>query len=405
LKILTVHPSGSFGGASKSIITLQKFLQKELSPYSVICPAGSAAKHFLDNHYKVNLVRHISQFDNTKYGFYKKVRWIVVLRELFYFFHSYSSIKREILRNNFDVIHLNEVTLAPWAGLISRFTDAPIIIHVRSLQREGAKDKRTRWLYRMLKNDVTTIIAIDETVRSSLPKELPVTVIHNSLEVDVNRQLSDGFRTRFRVAIVGVLLKLKGIYEFLEAVRILVRERGYDIEFYIVGENPRELSGLKAVILDMLDLAHDVRRDIEAFVATHSLQNHIVVTGFVDDVQSIYADLDVLCFPSHLNAAGRPVFEAAFYGVPSIVAVKDPPPDTIVDGETGICIDKPDGRLIANAIERLFKNREELEFLGNNAKMLAHQNFDIKKNADALLQVYRNAISQRQQHRPGKTFG
>ena len=140
-------------------------------------------------------------------------------------------------------------------------------------------------------------------------------------------------------------------------------------------------------------------------MATHSLQNHIVVTGFVDDVQSIYADLDVLCFPSHLNAAGRPVFEAAFYGVPSIVAVKDPPPDTIVDGETGICIDKPDGRLIANAIERLFKNREELEFLGNNAKMLAHQNFDIKKNADALLQVYRNAISQRQQHRPGKTFG
>ena len=218
-------------------------------------------------------------------------------------------------------------------------------------------------------------------------------IIHNSLHVVGGKSNEPVRRRRFRVAIVGVLLKLKGIYEFLEAARELVNDRGHDIEFYIVGENSRKLSGLKAEVLKRLDLAHDVRKDVEDFVIRHSLQDHVVLTGFLENVQSIYADIDILCFPSHLNAAGRPVFEAAFFGVPSIVAVKDPPPDTIIDGETGICIDEPDGRLLADAIERLFNNRDELEYLGANAQELAKKNFSIEKNSQALLQVYRDLVS------------
>lgn len=395
LKILTVHPTGSFGGASKSIITLQSKLREEVSAFNVICPSGSAVQHFRSNGYKVICVGHISQFDNTRYGFYRKIRWAVIVREIFHFWSSYKAIKRAIFSANFDVIHLNEVTLLPWAKLISLWTDTPIIIHVRSLQREHATDMRSRWINRMLKSDVERIIAIDENVRRSLPSELPVSIIHNSLQVNEDRYLIKKSRRRFRIAIIGVLLKLKGIYEFLEAAKILVQDKGYDIEFYIVGENARKLSGWKAAIFKKLDLAHDVRGDIEQFVTTHSLQKNVVLTGFVEDVQSIYADLDVLCFPSHLNAAGRPVFEAAFFGVPSIVAVKDPPPDTIVDGETGLCIDEPDAELLATAIERLFNNREEMKRLGENARELAHRNFDIKKNAEALLEVYKDAISKK----------
>lgn len=395
MNVLLVHPAGSFGGASKSIIEVQKFINSDIASFSVICPSGSALTHFSENGYRVKGLRHISQFDNTRFGFYRKLRWLIVLREFFYSFGFWKMVRSELLSNNYDVVHFNEVTLIPWAKVIRLWTDAPIVIHVRSLQRRYADDLRTRWLHRMLRDDVDHIIAIDETVRRTLPATLPVTIVHNSMRVDVTKIQVSGTRTRFRVAIIGVLLKLKGVYEFLEAARIVVQEMGYDIEFYIVGENARKLSGWKAAILKRLDLAHDVRGDIEDFIAKHSLQDHVVLTGFVEDVQSIYADLDVLCFPSHLNAAGRPVFEAAFFGVPSIVAVKDPPPDTIVDGETGICIDEPDARLLANAIEQLFNNREDLERMGENARELAHRNFDIKKNAEALLQVYKDAVSQR----------
>ena len=395
MNILYIHSSPVYGGSSKSISEIVSALNGEISRKVVVCPAGPVVSQFEKYRLKVDIVRHVSQFDNTLFGGYKRFRWLVLLREIFFFPSVYFKMKRLVMSSDFDLIHLNEITLMPWAWFLKKWSGRPVVVHVRSLQRQFPCDRRTRWFHRMLKNDVDKVIAIDETVRRTLPNDLPVTVIHNSMKVNAENYQGLGSRTRFRVAIIGVLLKLKGIYEFLEAARILVRERGYDIEFYIVGENSRELSGLKAAILKRLDLAHDVRGDIEAFVETHSLEEHIVLTGFVEDVQRIYADLDVLCFPSHLNAAGRPVFEAAFYGVPSIVAVKDPPADTIVDGETGVCIDKPDGILLADAIERLFRNREELEFLGRNAKQLAQLNFDIKENAEALLQVYKDAIAQK----------
>ena len=55
-----------------------------------------------------------------------------------------------------------------------------------------------------------------------------------------------------------------------------------------------------------------------------------------------------------------PVFTFVPYtidGVPSIVAVPDPKPDTIVDGVTGLAIAKPDPTLIADAILRLASDR------------------------------------------------
>lgn len=393
MKILVLHPSGAFGGASKSIISAQVEVGDSIDSVTVICPLGSSVSRFSSNGYTVRPVVGISQFDNTRYGFYRKARWFILLRELYYFFGSYRIVKSEVVSNDFDLIHINEITLLPWARIIKRWTSAPVLMHVRSLQREVASDWRTRFSFRLLSRDVDAIIAIDETVRASLPRELPVTVIHNSLQVVDRKKGRESASGPFRVAIIGVLLKLKGVYEFLEAVRILVKERGLEIEFYIVGENARELSGWKARILKLLDLAHDVEDDIKRFIAVHSLEKNVVLTGFVEDVQNIYENLDVLCFPSHLNAAGRPVFEAAFFGVPSIVAVKDPPPDTIIDGETGICIDEPDGRLLADAIERLFNNRDELEYLGANAQELAKKNFSIEKNSQALLQVYRDLVS------------
>jgi glycosyltransferase involved in cell wall biosynthesis len=83
------------------------------------------------------------------------------------------------------------------------------------------------------------------------------------------------------------------------------------------------------------------------------------------------------------------VIEAAFFGVPSIVAVRDPQPDTIVHNETGICIHSPDPARLADAIEHLQRNPSERTRLGEGARRLARRNFDRDQNAAAMLAVYR----------------
>lgn len=110
-------------------------------------------------------------------------------------------------------------------------------------------------------------------------------------------------------------------------------------------------------------------------------------------IKGIYDAIDVLCFPSHLDAPGRPVFEAAFSGVPSIVAAKRPHPDTLVPGETGLCVPARDALALAVAIERLYSDRSLLARMGEAARALAQKNFDIRTNAADMIMLYRQLVT------------
>jgi glycosyltransferase involved in cell wall biosynthesis len=178
------------------------------------------------------------------------------------------------------------------------------------------------------------------------------------------------------------------VYEFVAAAR-LCRERGLDVEFLLAGENVRDLKGPRRWILSTLNIARDVRGELQQMIDELQLQDCVRLLGFVRDVQSLYASIDLLCFPSHLDAAGRPVFEAAFHGVPSLVAATNPEPDTIVHEQTGLCIAARDPRAIADAVERLIRAPEELARMGAAARRLALENFDMERNAGHVLGVYR----------------
>jgi glycosyltransferase involved in cell wall biosynthesis len=127
-------------------------------------------------------------------------------------------------------------------------------------------------------------------------------------------------------------------------------------------------------------------------ISQYGLANRFHFSGFTADIQSAYTAVDVLCFPSHYDAPGRPVFEAAFVGVPSIVAVRDPYPDTLINGRTGLAIFPQDFIGLASAIRSLATNRDWCQSLGQSARDLAHNNFDVAKNSKLLLELYRNCI-------------
>jgi glycosyltransferase involved in cell wall biosynthesis len=191
-----------------------------------------------------------------------------------------------------------------------------------------------------------------------------------------------------RIGIVGVLHRAKGVYEFVEAAHLL-RERGIDVRLLVVGENIRRVSGLRGRLLRTFDFAHDVRGELEAYVSLQGLQRWVEFTGFVSDIRTVYGRIDVLCFPSHLDAPGRPVFEAALFGLPSIVAMRDPTTDVVVPGETGLCIDAPTPAAIADAIQELAQDRGRVRRMGSEARRMALARFESSGTAAAILALYR----------------
>jgi glycosyltransferase involved in cell wall biosynthesis len=388
LCVLYIHATGPFGGASKSLCELiRAFPQGTVRPI-VLCPRGTAAEHFARAGARVITARGISKWDHTRFSFYRGLRWLLLLRELLYALPTTLALRRIRAQNlGIDLVHANDVTALAPGVLASRMLGVPLVTHVRSLQNADPRLWRTRAQNRAIARHAARVIAIDETVRRTLPASLKVDVIHNGIRVRSADSGEDSPRP-FRVAMVGLLLRLKGVFEFLEAAR-LCRERGVRAEFWIAGENAREVKGLRGRLLAHFGFSEDVRTQLEAGIARHGLGESVKLLGFVADVERIYRSIDVLCFPSHLDAAGRPVFEAGWFGVPSIVAARDPLPDTLADGESGLCIPEPNAASLADAIERLYRDRALATRLGQGARRLAETYFDQDRNSATMLSLYR----------------
>ncbi len=394
LRVLVLHASAAFGGASKSLVELLTGIPRERLAVTVLCPGGAAAERFRNAGMEVLEVGGVSQFDNTRIGFYRGLRWIILLREIALLPGTLRALWR-LRRRDFDLVHANEITIAPVGVLAKIILRLPLVVHVRSVQRGATPrpDLRTRWLFDLVRRYADAVVPIDETVKRSLPADLPARIIHNTLSLQGGEQ-PPAPAERLRVGFVGNFLPFKGIHEFVQAAQ-LCRERGLAVEFVIAGDNPRSLGGIRGWLLGVLGLARDLRSEVQEYVQRTGLEQTVRFTGFVDDVAKIYSNIDVLCFATHLDAPGRPVLEAAFYGIPSIVAVREPLPDTIVHGETGICIDQPEPARIADAIERLYRDPAERSRLGRGAKDLARRSFDRQINASAIHAVYEELRARR----------
>ena len=400
MRVLYLDSDGPLGGASRSLFEVVRPLsQGSVDPYFVAVQ-GTALGFYSQVARDMVVTRGLTKFDNTRYSYYRGVRWLVLIREIFYFPFTVIALLRARMRwRAVDVIHVNEV-LSIIPGLIARqLFGVALVVHVRSAMRMDERSVRCRWLSRLLNENAAAIIAIDETVRATLPASLNVDVIQNSFtpkklaqpDQAMQSKLDGLSPTSLKIGFVGNLHISKGVFDLLEAAR-LVRAAGRNVEYVIIGGVTVADRGLRARILSAAGLAQNVQEDLGTRVREEGLADIFHLMGPTVDIQRVYERIDVIAFPSHFDAPGRPVFEAAFSSVPSIAAVINPLPDTLVDGETGLAVPGRNPQKLAEAITYFADHPEEVRRMGANARELAERNFNPEVNAQKLLAVYKRVI-------------
>lgn len=403
LTVLYVDGVGPFGGASRSLFEMLRAGHRDKFRRLFLVQRGTASDYYSLIADEFVSSRGITRLDNTRFSHYRGVRWLVVLRELAYIpFTIMALLGARRKWRHVDIVHANEVLEIVPAIIASLMYRAPLIIHVRSLQRSDWKSVRTRLLHALLRRFASRIVAIDEGVRASLPRDLPVTVIHNSFTPKPATKPDTALRAELarltatdalKVGFVGNLHAAKGIDCIVDAAEILHRQ-GRSCEFLLVGGHTARASGLVWRLLDLVGLAQNRGDAVAERLATSPAHERIHLLGSTSDIDALYSVIDVNLFPSHFDAPGRPVFEAAFYGVPSVVAVRAPRPDTLVDGETGIAIAGPDGKLLAEALARFDDDRNSVTRMGAAAQALARRNFTPGVNAARMEEVYGDVLQE-----------
>jgi glycosyltransferase involved in cell wall biosynthesis len=256
------------------------------------------------------------------------------------------------------LVHLNDSVLLA-SAIMAHKAGVPVIWHLRSSLANDGRDRRSRWIQRTMDRCGVAAIAIDEDVASSFSfLRMPVHLIHNPVLVESGEPLALQIPTdRTRVGYVGYLRRQKGWPELLEALRLLLDE-GVAVHGVFVGGAIRKATAFRGWRGRLLKAAGvpDEQSAFEERVHDLRLTENISLLPFMPHVGGLYRSLDIVVFPNQGAGLGRPVLEAAAYGLPAIAGGSRAGGGVLVPGETGLLLHERDSASFAAAIGSLARD-------------------------------------------------
>lgn len=310
---------------------------------------------------------------------------LTIQREIAPFQDLVSLIKLALkfLIAGYDVVHSS----TPKAGLLTAIagfiTFRKVRIHTFTGQRwatlSGFKRKLLMKLDRLIIILSTQCYAdspsqIDFLIASGVAKEGEVKCINLGSYggIDINRFNREKFQSAHLeltekltissdsiiILFVGRVTREKGIVELVEAFKLAKRNE-QKLQLVIVGPFESRLDVLPEEILF----------EIKENPSIHHL-------GFQTNPEFYFAGADIFCLPSYREGFGTVVLEAASSGLCAIGTKIPGLVDSIVDGVTGVLVQKHDVSELSAAILTLSKDKELRSKLSLQAMLRARTEFN-----------------------------
>lgn len=224
-----------------------------------------------------------------------------------------------------------------------------------------------------------SIIAVSESVaddlidRFKLPRDL-VSVIPSGVETDPPAGLPLPLEPG-HVPVIGTaspLEAVKGIPYFLGAAKQVLEVRS-QVEFLVAGAGPEE-GNLRRVsrelgITEKVTFVPNIRCFADALAAT-----------------------DIFCLPSLQQGLGTTMLEAMALGRPVIATGVGGVASVIRDGQTGLVVPPRNSGELARRMIELLDNPPRARAIGNQARRLVLDQYNVATMVDRTAEVYRDAL-------------
>lgn len=263
-------------------------------------------------------------------------------------------IAKEIRRYPGEVIiHVHDfkkARVALLAALFSGKRDKVRIICTRHL----AKPAKTSLSHSILYNNLSDIIFVSEYVKntflSSDPKikDTGLHVILNSIRKKEEEDYRETEKKPGRILFLGRISPEKGLEILFDALSFI---KDKEWELVICGE------GEESYVNSLKKRTEELR-----------ISERIHWSGYVEDVYSRIASAEIGVVPSIWEAFGLVILEFMSMGVPVIATSTGAQKEIIDSGKDGILIEKPDAKLLADALSILLEDKELALKLGTSAR-------------------------------------
>ena len=173
------------------------------------------------------------------------------------------------------------------------------------------------------------------------------------------------------VVLVARMLKDKGIYEFIEAYKLL-QDRKIKCRFILVGDiDPINPSSIE-----------------KSFLQNCHREKRIEWLGWIDNIDKVLWETDILCLPSYREGLPKSLIEGAAAGLPLVSTDTVGCREVVIDGLNGFLVPIKDSKKLADAIEKLILDSELRRSMGEESRKLAKSRFSSSIINSLTMKVY-----------------
>lgn len=169
---------------------------------------------------------------------------------------------------------------------------------------------------------------------------------------------------------IGRLLKEKGIFEFVQAAK-LVKKIYPDTQFTVLGA------------IDHHNLGALQQTELDALISS----NIIHYPGYVDNIKDWIVDSHVFVLPSYREGVPRSTQEAMAIGRAVITTDVPGCRETVINKQNGFIVPKWNSEALAEKMIYFIKNPEKIREMGDVSYQIAADKFDAEKVNQRLINI------------------
>jgi len=362
MNVLHLSSEQSWRGGEQQLAYLVEGLNKKGVEQWVFCREESAMHAYCKRN------------EINKYTFIKKS---------FYSFSAARKCKEICAKHNIDLVHVHDSqshTVAILSAVL--FGNRTAIILSRKVDFPVSSNPFSKYKYNH--PQIRKIICVSDAVKKIMTADISnshlLTVIHDGVNLQRFSKPSTGFlRKKYNLSsdtlIIGNIAAIaphKDYFTFVDTVELLVNAQ-LKAKYFIVGDGPE-------------------RKAIENYIENKKLAQHIILTGFINNIEEVLPEFDIFLFTSKTEGLGSSLLDAALAKVPVVSTNAGGIPEIIKDGETGLLVPVQNPKVLSEKVMLLANNKKLRKELAMNASENV-KNFSTDQLTEKTLAVYTEVLS------------
>lgn len=370
IKVLNIISDTNIGGAGKCIITYCKNRNKQKFDISVLMPKDSLLK---------------PEIEATGV----KVIEINGLKDKSLDISAIGKIKKIINQINPDIVHTHASLSARIAAKL--YKNCKIIYTKHCDFPISSKYKYTifRKINKLINESLTNkIIATSEMAKENLIMQgidaHIIEVVLNGVDgfketsLEEKKELRKKYKIDENEIVVGYLARveeLKGHKYLIEAMNIInQRNPKNKFKLLLMGSGTYE------------ETAKELVKSLE-------LEDKIIFTGFINDVEKMLNIVDIQVNASYLSeTTNLSLLEGMSLGIPSVATACGGTSKMIEDWKNGLLVEKANSLALADGIEKIVENQEKFDKMKEISKQIFKERYTSKVQTSNIERIYESMV-------------